>query len=75
MSTLLTDLERPGSAILPQGASLEERAALAIHLGTLKAQGHAISADEVFEHKEPSGAIRVIHFLTCQHPKCKGRAI
>ena len=71
MSDLLTTLEKAGgSGLLPRSASYKEREALALHLAALKAQGHAIVADEVFEHNEPSGDLRVWHYLSCK--ACKG---
>jgi hypothetical protein len=71
MSDTLTKLERAGgSAILPASATLHERNVLAMHLAALKAQGHSVTADEVFEHEATSGAIKAIHYLSCR--RCSG---
>jgi hypothetical protein len=68
MSDLLTKLEAAGgAAILPASATLHERNVLAMHLAALKAQGHAVAADEVIDQGEP-GQVRAIHFLSCK--KC-----
>jgi hypothetical protein len=66
-ANLLTTVERAGGrAVLDKSATLEERNALATHLIALRAAGHLLAADEVTEYGEPSGAIRVTHFLTCE---------
>lgn len=68
----LTDLETAGAqALLPRSATREERAALVLHLKALRAQGHALAIDEVFEHNAESGEIRIQHYLSCTHPNCK----
>lgn len=71
MSDLLTRLERPGIFVtLPRSASSEERLALALHVATMKAQGHAVTLSETIEHGEKTGDMHVTHYLTCA--KCKG---
>lgn len=66
MSDLLTKLERAGgSGLLPGKATLQERAALSIHLSVLRAQHHAVIADEVFDENNESQGVRCWHFLTC----------
>lgn len=70
MNITLTQLEKAGGAlILKASATLAERQALALHLIGLRAQDHAIVADEVMESGQATGEIRVIHYLTCN--KCK----
>ena len=70
MDNLLTHIETAGSqGILSRSATREERKALALHLTALRAAGHAIVADEVMEHGEASGDLRVFHYLSCV--KCK----
>jgi hypothetical protein len=69
MSNLLTILEKAGGiGMLPASATLAERNVLAAHLAALKAQGHAVSADEVIVNRDVSGELRIIHFLSCK--KC-----
>jgi len=66
----LTNLETAGAyAVLPRSAIYSDKRNLEIHLSALKAAGHAISADEVIEHGEPGGDIRIFHSLSCK--KCK----
>lgn len=73
-SNLLTRVEKAGgSGVLAKTATLAERSALALHLAALKAQQHAIVADEVMESGEASGDIRVWHYLSCV--RCKKGAI
>lgn len=73
MSDLLTRLERAGgSGVLAKDATLAEREALALHLTALRAQGHAIVADETYESGEAAGELRVIHYLSCK--ACKEAA-
>lgn len=55
-------IEKPGTYTFPGSC---DRAALGIKLRELKTQGHAIKADEVFEHKAKTGEIHVYHYLTC----------
>lgn len=70
MNITLTKLEQAGGAlILKASATLAERRTLALHLIGLRAQDHAIVADEVMESGQATGEIRVIHYLTCT--KCK----
>jgi hypothetical protein len=74
MNDLLTHLEHAGaSGVLAKTATLAERSALAIHLAALKAQHHAIVADEVMESGEASGDIMVWHYLSCV--RCKEGAL
>lgn len=56
MTNILTRMERPGTVWVPRE---ERNQALANHLMALKAQGHAIMADEV------EGELIVYHYLTC----------
>lgn len=68
-ANLLTIVERAGgSGLLSSSATLKEREALALHLGALRAAGHAVVADEVFERPGNSGSlgIRVLHYLNCR---------
>jgi hypothetical protein len=58
-----------GAAILPAEGSLAERKTFAIRLATLRAQGHAVAADEIIESGQTTGEVRVIHYLSCL--KCK----
>src|SRR5208282_855392 len=45
---ILTIIEKAGGiAVLPASATYSERKAVAAHLGALKAQGHAVVADEL----------------------------
>lgn len=72
MSGLLTRIERSGgSGVLYANATLSERNALALHLGALRAAGHAVIADEVMESGEATGDIRIWHYLTCRACKRK----
>lgn len=65
-SNFLTNLEHAGAhAVLPRTAARIEKEALALHLASLKAAGHAVQADEVIEFGEPSGDIRIFHSLSC----------
>lgn len=57
MDNLLTRMEKPGTVRVPHEL---RREALATHLMTLKAQGHAIMADEV------EGELIVYHYLSCE---------
>lgn len=67
MNDLLTRVEYAGgSGVLSRTATLAERKALALHLAALRAQQHAIVADEVMESGEASGDIRVWHYLSCR---------
>ena len=67
MADLLTSLERAGSsATIPRDY---DHAALATFLIALRGAGHAIVADEVYEHGERVGVMRVVHYLSCG--KCK----
>ena len=60
----LTQIETAGSVVtVPVGV---DRLNLALHLGALRSQGHALVADEVITHGELQGAIRVTHYLTCK---------
>ena len=76
MSALLTTLEhKGGQGVLGPSATLAERNALALHLMALRAQGHAVQADAIHEYGDEGSTIRAFHYLSCEHPKCKGRAI
>ena len=60
---LLTHLERAGSyAEIPEDF---DRFQLALFLQALRGAGHAVVANEVFEHGSKSGAIIVTHYRTC----------
>lgn len=62
----LTNLKHAGAqSLLPRSATRAEREALALHLHTLRAQGHALAVDETFEHGETTGDIRILHYKTC----------
>ena len=67
VNDLHVKVERAGGrGVLPSHATLQQRNALAIHLATLREAGHSVVADEVLEFGEPSGAIRITHFLSCK---------
>jgi hypothetical protein len=55
-----------GQAMLPSSATLAEREALSAYVANLRKFGHAIASDEVIESNEPSGAVRIFHYLTCR---------
>ena len=71
--TLLTQIESPGTVIVPHNYA--NRRALAIHIEALKAAGHAIVVDETFEagREEPLGDLRVYHYRTCKQCIALGR--
>ena len=66
MNTLLTDIEHPGTQIVP--TDYKDRHTLAMHIDALRAQGHAIVVDETFEpgRKEERCTLRVFHYATCR---------
>lgn len=67
MSDLLACIERAGGqGVLDANAPRSEREAIAVHLGALRAQGHAIIADEVIESGETTGDLRIWHYLSCR---------
>lgn len=68
-ANFLSSLEHAGAyAVLPRTAIYSEKKALEIHLAALKTAGHAVQADEVIEHGDLSGDIRIFHLLNCK--KC-----
>lgn len=67
---ILTQLETAGSsATIPRDY---DHAALATFLIALRGAGHAIVADEVYEHGERAGTMRVFHYRSCA--VCQRRA-
>ena len=60
---ILTRLEKIGHTVIPKGFNRE---LLALHLGRLRAAGHAIMADEVIRHGDVLGEISVMHYRTCK---------
>jgi hypothetical protein len=72
MKDLLTRIETAGgAAILHAHAPYEQRHALALHLAALRTAGHAVVADEVWNHNEMDGAVRITHYRSCE--RCKRR--
>lgn len=66
MNDLLIRLERAGGVgILPRTAPYSDKKALSLHLAALKAQGHSVVADEVYEQGQVSGDLRITHYLSC----------
>ena len=68
----LTRCETAGNIVTFVAPSPAERDALALHLGALRKQGHAVVCDEV-QHQDAPTELRVHHYLTCQHATCKER--
>ena len=64
--TLLTQIETPGTVVVPHNYA--DRHTLALHIDALKAQGHAIAVDETFEPGRPTerGELRIFHYKTCR---------
>ena len=63
MDYLLTAIESAGTVTeVPKSYDFN---LLATHLIALRKQGHAVHVDEVYEHGEAFGKLRVFHALTC----------
>lgn len=60
----LTRCERAGNFVTFVNPSPAERDAIALHFGALRAQGHAVVADEV-QHEGRATELRIHHYKTC----------
>lgn len=63
-SDTLTRMEHSGSVVTVGNPTPAERDALALHYGALKAQKHAIMADET-HNADGSTELRFVHYRTC----------
>lgn len=64
MDSRLTKCETAGNIVTFSNPTPAERDALWLHFGALKAQKHAVVADEV-QHGDDSLEIRVHHYKNC----------
>lgn len=65
----LTRCERAGNSVTFANPTTQERDAIALHFGALKAQKHAVVADEV-QHGDGLVELHIYHYATCL--KCVG---
>jgi hypothetical protein len=66
---LLTDIEKPGTFIIPNDRDPHWLHALAIQVHALQQQGHAITVDKLVDHDGRSSDLRIYHYKTCT--RCK----
>jgi hypothetical protein len=62
--TILDQIRQRGAHVKIAPGTVDH-AALATELVTLRVAGHAVVAEETFDHRRKSLGVTVIHYLTC----------